>query len=166
MTSLLSRGSFKKKSGVSGTSTAAFDDVEFDEMAEMARDKDVKEMKGLKNGRSYYRLFFHCRDLNTELLERCDPMVVLFIKNPETNMYCEIGRTESIVNDYNPIFTRSILLNRLVIEEATKEEGFLGTKLAKSLRFVICSAPKTKYLELKPENMDFTSLVGLSVKIK
>jgi hypothetical protein len=157
------RKSFRKSVTVVKEKTMAqYDDIEFEELANLEKLKEVKEIKGLTKGTSYYRLFFHCRDLKTEFLDRCDPMVVLFIKRPD-NMYCEIGRTESIVNDSNPSFSKSILVNRVVIEELTKSVGFFGTELTKTLRFVVCSAPKTKYLEVKPELMDFSTLIGTAV---
>lgn len=84
----------------------------------------------------YIQLFISCRNLrNADVLSLSDPMCALFMKNPDTGEYHELGRTNMLryskkkfdiltSDTLNPDFPKSIVVNRLLLRH-------------KELRFVV-----------------------------
>lgn len=67
-------------------------------------------------------------------------MVCLFIKQNDTGLYYELGRTNMIKNDHNPEFSKSILVNKEKIKSITEwisSGGKLEPNTSNNLRFVV-----------------------------
>lgn len=61
---------------------------------------------------SQVELTLSCRNLiNTDLLSKSDPYIIVSMKEPWQDQYYEIGRTETINDTLNPQFVKKIILD-------------------------------------------------------
>lgn len=104
-----------------------------------------------------FRMFISCKNLSTEFLERCDPMVILFLKK-DNGTCVELGRTESIIDEHNPFFTKSIVIDRYFIENLSRTKDDFGRlKMKEILKFLVVSCPRNDQDEI-----EYNHLIGES----
>eukprot|EP01096_Ripella_sp_DP13-Kostka_P000596 TRINITY_DN1064_c2_g1_i2.p1 TRINITY_DN1064_c2_g1~~TRINITY_DN1064_c2_g1_i2.p1 ORF type:complete len:956 (+),score=432.93 TRINITY_DN1064_c2_g1_i2:97-2964(+) len=71
---------------------------------------DLPSDIGIEGG-SKVELHFACEKLkNMDTFSKSDPQVIVFAKDIRTNKYNEIGRTERIDDNLNPVFSKSIVV--------------------------------------------------------